>query len=472
MAAWVWFVMSSTIDNVLMQLSLHDVDLPFELPDEPEFCSSVDSRKSLIGRILNPACQCVANLVLDMPRKWQLVGKVRGVVLSAEKFQFIFQDERDLEEIIHKGVQTFNQWGLVLQRWMENPPPDYLQFVPVWVQLRNIPVHHKTVSSIKVLGSFAGQVLEVAFDPLRPQRKDYVRVRVKFDVSMPVRRVKVLNLPGGGQATILYDFEKFQKRCYCCQRLTHEQDICPLFLAKKEGKGLRSLDAEQEKKPFLMSEDPLFGVLLEDQVGRDPHTGRMRIAQDVLAGMRVYLLSPSGPDRVVKEERVKSSVRTILDDPSGQNSSLTLEQTPVITSELEKGKGIVFGYAKSGEDKLRESRGVSAGKLLSDAIDSGKGFNEAVHSDYPTGYRTSSLDAGSSGKSVLRSKPRNRPHMNRRKARASVVTDQTISPTNFLEVSKDLEGKRKAEGIIEGVIHETQRLKSMAVPKEGLSSLQ
>lgn len=224
--------MSSGIDKVLMRMTLHDVDLPFDLPDDPEFCSVEENRLSVIGRILNPDCQQISDLVLDMPRKWQLVDKVRGVALSSEKFQFIFKNERDLEQILHKGVQTYNQWGLVIERWIENPHVGYLQYIPVWVQLRNIPINHKTIKSITSLGEFAGQVIEVAYDPMRSQSRDFVRVRVKFDVSMPVRRVKVVNLPSGGQKTVLYDFEKFQKRCYTWQRLIHEQDKCPLFLEK------------------------------------------------------------------------------------------------------------------------------------------------------------------------------------------------------------------------------------------------
>lgn len=77
-------------------------------------------------------------------------------------------------EILHKGAQTFNQWGLVIERWVENPPVDFLQYISVWVQLHNILVNYKMVSSIKALGGFARQVTEVAYDPLKPQRNEYV----------------------------------------------------------------------------------------------------------------------------------------------------------------------------------------------------------------------------------------------------------------------------------------------------------
>lgn len=125
--------MSSNLDKILMNLRIDEVEEPFKLPDLPEYCSSEENRLSLVGRLLNPDCQNISDLVLDMPQKWQLYDKVRGVALSRE--------------------------------WLEKPPVGYLQFIPVWVQMRNIPINHKTVKSIMALGEFAGQVIELAYDP-------------------------------------------------------------------------------------------------------------------------------------------------------------------------------------------------------------------------------------------------------------------------------------------------------------------
>lgn len=95
-----------------------------------------------------------------------------------------------------------------------------------------------------------------------------MRVRVRFDVSKPARRSKVVNLPSGEVSTILYDYERLQKRCYTCQRLTHEQDVCLRFAKKqlekdgmvdKKGEVLKHMD-----KLVLKESDPLFGVLEEN----------------------------------------------------------------------------------------------------------------------------------------------------------------------------------------------------------------
>lgn len=78
--------MSASIDRILMAMKIHDVEEPYDLPNEREFCSIEENSLSLIGRVLNSSKQNISDLILDMPRKWQLYDKVRGVALSSEKF--------------------------------------------------------------------------------------------------------------------------------------------------------------------------------------------------------------------------------------------------------------------------------------------------------------------------------------------------------------------------------------------------
>lgn len=51
-------------------------------------------------------------------------------------------------------------------------------------------MNHYTPEAIHDFGQFAGEVIEVPYDPEKTQTKDYVRVLVKFDVSKPLRKVK------------------------------------------------------------------------------------------------------------------------------------------------------------------------------------------------------------------------------------------------------------------------------------------
>lgn len=226
--------MSSAMDKALMAMSLEEEDVPFDMSDLPEFSSCEKNVLSLVGRTLNPACQPMDKLIKIMPRKWQKIGRVRGVALSKERFQFFFNSEHDLEEVLEKGVHTFNEWTIVVDRWYENPPDNYLQLTPLWIQMWNLPINFYTKKALMALGEQIGQVTEVAFDTEKPQLQEFVRAKILFDVSRPLRRSKLVNLPKGGTALVYFEYERVQKRCYECQRMTHEKDFCPLLIKKRQ----------------------------------------------------------------------------------------------------------------------------------------------------------------------------------------------------------------------------------------------
>lgn len=46
--------MSAAMDKALMAMSLEEVDVPFEMPDLPQFRSYERNNLSLVGRLLNP----------------------------------------------------------------------------------------------------------------------------------------------------------------------------------------------------------------------------------------------------------------------------------------------------------------------------------------------------------------------------------------------------------------------------------
>ncbi|XP_024009259.1 uncharacterized protein LOC112084370 [Eutrema salsugineum] len=125
---------------------------------------------------------------------------------------------------------------------------------------------------------------------------------------------------------------------------------------------------KQIPKPVLLESDPLFGVLGENQVGLNPLTGRPRIAAEVLEGMRQYLLIANGDDRKVREDRVKNSVCEAEKNLITQKMVLRLEPVPIITRDLNKGKGPVFGYDSEDSTTKTEVIMPRGQKLMSAAI--------------------------------------------------------------------------------------------------------
>lgn len=121
-------------------------------------------------------------------------------------------------------------------------------------------------------------------------------------------------------------------------------------------------------KPVLNEDDSLFGVLREEQVGMCSVTGRPKIVKEVFDEMRQYLMLATEEDRVVREERVRSSVGVVEQDLILQRTVLRLEAPPVVSKDPNKGKGIVFSYEDS--KKVRVGSAQSE-KLMASAIRAG-----------------------------------------------------------------------------------------------------
>ncbi|KAG7595232.1 hypothetical protein ISN45_Aa01g039400 [Arabidopsis thaliana x Arabidopsis arenosa] len=463
--------MSSAMDKALMAMSLEEEDVPFNMPDLPIFSSCKENALSLVGRTLNPECQPMKNLVRNLPRKWQKLGRVRGVALSKEKFQFFFNSEHDLEEVLEKGIHTFNEWSLVVDRWYENPPDDYLQFTPIWIRIWNLPINYYTEKAITALGGQIGRVVEVAFDTTKSQIEDYVRVKVIFDVSRPLRRSKVVNLPKGGTANVFFEYERVQKRCYECQRMTHEKDFCPVLIKRRQDASdarRAGIAVVKQKKALVLSEsDPLFGILHEDQVGMDPVTGRHRIAPEVLEGMRQYMRVSSEDERMLRADRVRSSVRDVEKDPLAAKSILRLEPRPIIHQDLNKNKGVVFDYSAPSDSVAFGNPYVNSVRALvggsSSRVNSlgNLGFDSASYSledsgsflalsqpfqNNPTVYGSNPFAVGSSGivPKKVKTKSRGRPTKSVRKLKPLDPSGEGLQVVVSLGAVKGVKEKRKA----------------------------
>ena len=458
--------MTSHLDKALLQLSLEEDDEPFVLPDHPEYYSTGRNALSVVGRLLNPKCQSMADLILDMPRKWRLYDRVKGVALSKDKFQFIFKHEQDMIDVLNKGAHTHNMWPIALERWVEKPPEDYLQYISVWVQMRNIPINHYTKKALESLGDFAGKVEVVAFDPDKPQVRDYVRVLVRFDVSKPLRRAKKVTTPGGETVNILYDYERLQKRCYTCQRITHEQPQCPIFENLKASTEILEGSSAESKRnedfAHLNKSDPLFGLIPEHQLGLDPISGRPKIAEEVLEDMRLYLKAASGAEKGAREERIRKSIEDLEKDPIAQKIALRLETPPTVTKDLDRGKGIVFDFSAcpdaiqrpekllagaitAGNRVLQSGKVVTEKPISMEQSDSNQGGSPASL----TGYSAGSSVPSASGTLLKKAKGRKRPGTFTRRANGKGVLRPDTGRGKKVGEGVVTDAKRKAQEDVE-----------------------
>ena len=380
--------MSMELNSVMKAMSLED-DKPINLPDEPRFRVFEENECSLLGRLLNPECQAMSRMIEEMPKHWRVVGRVRGIALSREKFQFIFKREEDLQTVLNDRPWSFNHWTMLLERWTESPPEDFLTKFAVWVRIRNIPCNFYMLDTMHMLAKAIGFVKEVAYDPKVSQKADFIRAQVIFDISKPARNEKVLNIPGGKSVYITYENEKLRKKCFHCLRLTHEKAQCPMLKKQHHAHRLPASapkpplsDTDKRKGKEVSTQETLF---LEGPPGFPPMFPELSKEQQQSAMLYISHADPT--DRRARIERVNQSIQ--------EKREKELNYRPAFTTDLLKGAGMVLCYDKEGEQlQYIYSKGAESspktrslpGQREIDEVSSGQSSTHSLNAGSPTGF--------------------------------------------------------------------------------------
>lgn len=279
----------------------------------------------------------MARMIDYMPTAWRVEGRVRGIALSRDRFQFVFQRKEDLETGLKDRLWSYNHWAMVLERWTATPPEDFLQTMRIWMRIRNIPVNHFTTGTMFKLASEVGKVEEIAYDPKVSHTKDYIRALITFNTDNSLKESRKLSIPGK-VVTIGFEYEKIHKRCFHCLRLSHEKIRCPLLRrgAQSEKKGGSSHGREIERPQEGSSNSQRVG-LLEGPPGFPPLFPELS-PQDLKMAMQ-YISHADKTERLARTERVRQGIAENKEEPSVRLTR--------ITRDLDKGKCHVYSYQEN-----------------------------------------------------------------------------------------------------------------------------
>ncbi|XP_013658092.2 uncharacterized protein LOC106362793 [Brassica napus] len=328
--------MADLLQKAISTMSIED-EAPLVLPDSPQFIVCDENATSLMGRLLNPECQNMARMIDYMPTAWRVFGRVRGIALSRDRFQFIFQREEDLQTVLKDRPWSYNHWAMVLERWTASPPENFLGTMEIWIRIRNIPAYHFTIGTMDRLASEVGKVEEIAYDPKVSHFKDYVRAKVTFNVENPAKASRKLSTKSGGTVDIEFEYEKIHKRCFHCLRLTHEKIRCPLLRRGAGGAKIRDgTSGPNAVNPHsvAVAPPPLKVPQLEGPPGFPPLFPELSLEEQKMA--MLYISHADETERRARIERVRQGI--------AENARESAMRMAKITTELDKGKGHVYLY--------------------------------------------------------------------------------------------------------------------------------
>ncbi|CAB4298755.1 unnamed protein product [Prunus armeniaca] len=136
-------------------------------------------------------------------------------------------------------------WGMM--REVETPDGNrapnrmVLQNADFWVQAHNLPLNRMTVKTGRQIGNRLGQCIDVMEGADGECLGRYLCIRVRLDVTKPLRRVMKLQFDHSLEAVIEFKYERLPDFCYVCGRIGH---------VVKECKIVGAIEKEAKEKPY------------------------------------------------------------------------------------------------------------------------------------------------------------------------------------------------------------------------------
>ncbi|VVB17376.1 unnamed protein product [Arabis nemorensis] len=114
--------------------------------------------RTLVGRCMNMRVQNMNNLLFILPRIWNVEDGVAGADLGMGRFQFDFDEEEDIVEVLKMEPFHFDHWMLSIVRWEPRIEAFYLSDITLWVRIMGVPLHYWAEPTFRSIGKAIGRV--------------------------------------------------------------------------------------------------------------------------------------------------------------------------------------------------------------------------------------------------------------------------------------------------------------------------
>ncbi|KAK5785224.1 hypothetical protein PVK06_039787 [Gossypium arboreum] len=138
----------------------------------------------------------------------------------------------DMQRVLAGTPWFFNEHLIVLHELKQGEDPLVVPLLSseFWVQVHDLPPGLMTNLLAKQFRNFLGQFLEYNTTILTMGINKFMRVRVRLDVSLPLKRRKKIQI---GKERIVYarfQYEKLSLFCFICGKLGHGESFAHFAL--------------------------------------------------------------------------------------------------------------------------------------------------------------------------------------------------------------------------------------------------
>uniref|UniRef100_A0A803NTB2 DUF4283 domain-containing protein n=1 Tax=Cannabis sativa TaxID=3483 RepID=A0A803NTB2_CANSA len=194
------------------------------LDGENDDVSEIDDRWCLVGRFLTNRSIDFNAMQNKMAQLWQPGRGVYVKELEYNLYLFQFYHEVDIERVMEGSPWTFDRVPLIFERLKvgENPRSVVLNKLEFWVQIHNLTTGFISERVVRDLGNYVGMFLKSDPNNFIGVWRDYLRVRVKLDITRPLKRKKLSR----GIMLSHFKYEDLPTFCLICGILGHSDRFC------------------------------------------------------------------------------------------------------------------------------------------------------------------------------------------------------------------------------------------------------
>ena len=192
----------------------------------------------LVGRLLTSRSINFDAFKRTMTQAWNLYGRVIIRVIDTNLYAFQLFHWRDKEKILEGGPWCFDQQLLILNTITGNEQPHQvsLSHSSFWVRIYNLPFNCRSNEDVRAITEHMGELVEIEDDDYGLDRCR--RVKLRIDVTKPLRRNQRIRNKNGDVVRIEFKYERLPFFCFLCGRMGHSEKECNYVAEDQMDKGL------------------------------------------------------------------------------------------------------------------------------------------------------------------------------------------------------------------------------------------
>ena len=121
---------------------------------------------------------------------WKPIRELKIRDIGENILLFEFEDQLDLERVLEFEPLSYDKHLVAFQKATDFEPVPFLDYscTTFWLQIHNVPEKSLTTKTGEAIGNSLGSVIQVADSEDDGSGGEFLRVRVKIDISKPLPR--------------------------------------------------------------------------------------------------------------------------------------------------------------------------------------------------------------------------------------------------------------------------------------------